>query len=100
MGYSGDCCEDAENTKKGNWSSQKYPFLIRLESYFKDGLAKENSSIESNFSKKRILMGRHGCLQHSNIVCLNSRRFKLRRGGGGGMKVDSLFSERQFITKN
>ena len=61
MGYSGDCCEDAENTKKGKFLSEisittyvcmviNNAFLIRLESYFKDGLAKENSSIESNFS--------------------------------------------------
>ena len=61
MGYSGDCCEDAENTKKGKVLSEisittyvcmviNNAFLIRLESYFKDGLAKENSSIESNFS--------------------------------------------------
>ena len=61
VGYSGDCCEDDENTKKGKVHTEisitayvcmviNNAFPIRLESYFRDGLAKENSSIESNFS--------------------------------------------------
>ena len=60
VGYSGDCCEHTENTKKGKVHTEicitavcvviNHVFLIRLESYFRDGLAKENSSIESNLS--------------------------------------------------
>ena len=61
LGYSGDCCEDAENTKKGKVHTEipitayvcvviNNAFHTRLESNFRDGLAKENSSTESNFS--------------------------------------------------
>ena len=47
VGYSGDCCEDDENTKKGKVHSEisitayvcmviNNAFPIRLESYFRD----------------------------------------------------------------
>ena len=36
-------------------------FLKRPDSYFRDDLAKENSSFESSFSYERILRGRHDC---------------------------------------
>ena len=64
VGYSGDCCEDSENTKKGKVHTEititaylcmviNNTFPRRLESYLRDGLAKENSSIESKILFRR-----------------------------------------------
>ena len=99
MGYSGDCCEDSENTKKGKVPTEisitayvcmviNNAFPLRLDSYFRDGLAKENRTSNPTFLRR----GSQGVgMTVDNKVCSNGRRFKFcGRRGGGHMTVDSF----------